>query len=66
MRAEELIDIVIEERAHSTANIRAEIARGNESWIRNWAEAGGDERATIDDAWIARHRTALVRSVRGS
>ena len=31
-----------------------------------WAETGGDERAAVDDAWIARHRTALVRSVRGS
>ena len=65
-RAEELIDVVIEERAHSTANIRAEIAQGNESWIRLWAQAGGDERAAVDDAWIARHRMALVRSVRGS
>jgi aminoglycoside phosphotransferase (APT) family kinase protein len=65
-RAEELIDVVIEERAHSTANIRAEIAHGNESWLRQWAEAGGDERAAVDDAWIVRHRSALVRSVRGS
>ena len=30
-RAEELVDVVIEERANSTANIRAEIAGGNES-----------------------------------
>jgi hypothetical protein len=64
-RAEELLDVVISERAHSTANIRAEIAAGNESWIRHWAAAGGDERAAADDAWIARHRAALIRSVRG-
>ena len=64
-RAEELIDVVVEERAHSVANIRSEIAAGNPSWIRNWAEAGGDERAAADDAWIERQRPALVRSVRG-
>ncbi len=64
-RAEELVDVIFEERAHSTANIRAEIAGGNESWIRNWADAGGDERAAADDAWIAHHRSALIRSVRG-
>ena len=64
-RAEELVDIVISERAHSTANIRAEVAAGNESWIRHWAAGGGDERAAADDDWIVRHRGALIRSVRG-
>jgi hypothetical protein len=64
-RAEELVDVIVEERAHATANIRAEIAAGNEAWIRDWAAAGGDERAAADVAWIARHRAALVRSIRG-
>ena len=64
-RAEELLDILVEERAHSLANIRAEIAAGNESWIGNWAAAGGDERAAADDRWIARHRSALVRAIAG-
>lgn len=64
-RAEELVDVLIHERAQSTANIRAEIAAGNESWIRDWADAGGDDRAAADDAWIARHRAALIRSARG-
>jgi hypothetical protein len=64
-RAEELVDVLIQERAHSTANIRAEIAGGNEAWIRDWADAGGDDRAAADDAWIAHHRTALIRSARG-
>jgi hypothetical protein len=63
--ADELVDVLIEERAHSVANIRAEIAAGNASWIRNWAAAGGDERAAADDAWIAAHRVALVRAARG-
>lgn len=64
-RAEELLDVLAEERAHTVANIHAEIAAGNESWIGNWAVAGGDERAAADDAWIARNRSALVRAIRG-
>jgi len=63
-RAEELLDVVVEERAHAAANIRAEIAAGNEAWIRDWPAAGGDVRAAADDAWIARHRDDLVRAVR--
>jgi hypothetical protein len=65
-RAEQLVDVIAEERRHSIANIRAEIAAGNESWIRDWAAAGGHDRAAADDAWIVRHRADLVRSVHGS
>jgi aminoglycoside phosphotransferase (APT) family kinase protein len=64
-RAEELVDVLIEERAQSSATIRAEIAGGNASWIRDWADAGGDDRAAADDAWIASHRTALIRAAGG-
>ncbi len=60
-----LIDVLVEERAHSAANIRAEIADGNPSWTQDWAEAGGDARAAADDAWIARHRDDLIRAIRG-
>ncbi len=63
-RADELVDVILQERAHSTANIRAEIAIGNESWIQAWRDAGGSERAAADDAWIGRHRAALIESVR--
>lgn len=64
-QAEELVDVLTEERAQATANIRAEIAAGNEAWIRDWEAAGGDDRAAADDAWIARHRADLIRSVQG-
>lgn len=64
-RAEELVEVIVETRAQSLANIRAEIAAGNESWIANWTAAGGDERAAADDAWIATNRAALTRAVRG-
>jgi aminoglycoside phosphotransferase (APT) family kinase protein len=64
-RAQELVDVLVEERAHSIANIRAEIAAGNESWIANWAAAGGDQRAAAADAWIATNRDDLIRAARG-
>ncbi|MBA2718104.1 MAG: phosphotransferase [Chloroflexi bacterium] len=64
-RAEELVAVVVEERANSTANILAEIAAGNESWIANWTASGGDERAAADDAWIAANRDALIHAARG-
>jgi hypothetical protein len=64
-RAGELIDVLVEERAHSQANIRAEIADGNPAWTRDWAAAGGDERAAVDDAWIAGQREALLLALGG-
>jgi aminoglycoside phosphotransferase (APT) family kinase protein len=63
--ADELFDVIVEERSASTAHIRAEIERGNAAWIREWADTGGDDRAAADDAWIVRHRAALVRAARG-
>jgi aminoglycoside phosphotransferase (APT) family kinase protein len=63
--AAELVDIVIEERAQAIGNVRAEIAVGNASWIANWAAAGGDERATADDASIAANRSRLVVAAGG-
>jgi hypothetical protein len=64
-RAPELIDVLLQERAHSVANIRAEITDGNPSWIRDWAALGGDERAAADDAWIERHRDDLIAAALG-
>ena len=64
-RARELVGVLMETRAHSLANIRAEMAAGNASWIATWDAAGGDERAAADDAWIAANRTALVRAAGG-
>jgi aminoglycoside phosphotransferase (APT) family kinase protein len=63
--AAELVDIVIEERAQAIGNVRAEIAAGNASWIASWAAAGGDDRATADDRWIAANRDRLVAAVQG-
>ena len=64
-RATEFVDVVVEERAHSIANIRTEIGDGNASWIGHWTKAGGDERAAADDAWIAANRAAMIRAASG-
>jgi hypothetical protein len=62
-QADELVDIVFTERAHSMAHIRAEIAAGNPSWIEYWRD--GDERATRDDEWLEKERAALVAAILG-
>ncbi|MEO8246157.1 MAG: phosphotransferase [Chloroflexota bacterium] len=63
-RGRELVDVVIEERTHAAANIRAEVAAGNPAWTAEWAASGGDERVAADDAWIVGHRSALERAAR--
>ena len=64
-QAEELVDVIDQERHHAVANTRAQIAAGNEWSLRHWTDAGGDRRVEADDAWIARRRTALIRAARG-
>jgi aminoglycoside phosphotransferase (APT) family kinase protein len=64
-RSAELVDVIVEERAHSVANIRAEVVAGNPAWIDAWAASGGDGRVAADDAWIAANRGQLVRAARG-
>jgi Phosphotransferase enzyme family len=61
--AGELVDVVFAERSQALANIRHEVEIGNPVWIEIWRDTGGDERAAIDDAWLAEHRTALVAAI---
>jgi hypothetical protein len=56
-----LVDIMFEERAQATANIRREVAAGNPVWIEQWQ--GEEQRIAIDDAWLAGQREALVAAV---
>jgi hypothetical protein len=63
--AEELYEVIVEERAHAHANVRAEIAAGDDAWTANWAVSGGDARWAADDAWIAANRAALIQAARG-
>jgi Ser/Thr protein kinase RdoA (MazF antagonist) len=64
-QASDLVDIVFAERAHSIAHIRAEIAAGNPAWIEHWRATDGDERARLDDQWLARQRSALIDAITG-
>jgi hypothetical protein len=61
--AETLVDVVVEERAQAIANIRGEIEQGNEVWVEQWRDAGGDADAAVDDAWLAEQRGALIEAV---
>lgn len=62
--AVELVDIVFEERAQAMDNIRHEVELGNPVWIEQWSDAGGEANATLDDAWLAAHRDALIAAIK--
>lgn len=62
-RAEELVDLIFQERAQQLAHVREEAAAGREPWASHWAQSDGEARAAADDAWLRRNRAALVRSV---
>jgi thiamine kinase-like enzyme len=61
--AVELVDVVFAKRAHAIANIRHMVEIGNPVWIELWPATGGDERAAIDDAWLAEQRDALIAAI---
>ncbi len=65
-RAEELLDVVIEEKARSTAHVRARAAAGDPVWAAHVADTGFDARMTADDLWLARMRPVLVASIAGA
>lgn len=62
-RAGELLDVVVEEKAHSTANVLAEAAAGDPVWAEHVAHTGFAARIAADDEWLAAHRPALVASI---
>jgi hypothetical protein len=63
-RAEELVDAVVEERAHQLAHVRAEVAAGAEPWVTLWSSTDGEARASADDRWLRDVRPALVDAIR--
>ena len=65
-RAEELLDVVVEERARSTANVRARAAGGDPVWAAHVADGDFDARMDADDRWLARMRPMLVASIAGA
>jgi thiamine kinase-like enzyme len=63
-RAEELLDIVVEEKAHSAANVLAQAAAGDPVWSRHVEETGFAERMAADEEWFAAQRPLLLASIR--
>jgi len=64
-QAPELVDVIFAERAHSIGHVRDEITAGNPVWAGFWQESHGEQRAAADDAWLERHRHALVEAIGG-
>jgi hypothetical protein len=64
--AEQLIDVIAEERAHQLAHVREEAAAGRAPWVTFWPDSGGEARAAADEAWLSRQREALLRVVSGT
>ena len=62
-RAEELLDVVAEERACATANVRARAAGGDPVWVAHIADTDFDARMTADDRWLSETRPALSASI---
>lgn len=65
-QAEELVDVIDEERRQQIQHVRAEAAAGNEPWATFWRETDGDRRAAADDAWLRDQRLRLIAAIAGS
>jgi thiamine kinase-like enzyme len=61
--AEEWLDVVAQEKAHSTANVLAQAAAGDPVWSRHVAETGFAERMAAHEQWFAAQRPALLASI---
>ena len=62
-RAEELLDIIVEEKAHSTSNMLAQAEAGDPVWSGHIEETGFAERMAADKEWFAGHRLALLVTI---
>lgn len=62
-RAADLVDVMFEERAHTQAHMRAEIAAGDEVLLGYWGDHGGDAGVAADDAWLESERVALIETI---
>jgi Ser/Thr protein kinase RdoA (MazF antagonist) len=63
-QAEELLDVIAEERAHSLAHVREQAAAGNSPW-QDWNDLD-EQRAAADGAWLEHQRPALLAAVRAA
>jgi hypothetical protein len=58
-----LLDVVVEEKARSTAYVRRRAAAGDPVWVAHVADTAFDARMDADDRWLARMRPMLVASI---
>ena len=64
-QAEELVEVINEERVHQIQHIRDEAEAGSEPWATWWRETDGDRRAAADDAWLRDQKSALIAAIAG-
>lgn len=62
-RAAEFADVVVENKARSTANVIAQAAAGDPIWSAHVAETGFAARVAADERWLASVRAELVASI---
>jgi hypothetical protein len=62
-RAEELVDVVEQERVQQLQHVRAEVAAGTEPWVSLWRDTDGEGRAAADDLWLRSQRRALIDAI---
>jgi Phosphotransferase enzyme family len=65
-RAGDLLDVVVEVKAQSTANVRRAAAEGDPVWTAHVRETDFDARIAADDAWLAGQRPALLAALYGT
>jgi Phosphotransferase enzyme family len=62
-RADELLAVVAEVRAHATANVRAQVAAGDRVWAQHVAETDFEARVEADTQWLADLRSTFVAEI---
>ena len=62
-RAEEVVDVIDEERRHHLDHIRNEAAAGNEPWATFWRDTDSERRAAADGVWLCEQRSALIAAI---
>lgn len=62
-QAQDLVDVISEERAHQLAHVRAEVAAGRGPWATFWRDTDGEGRAAADERWLREQRPALLAAL---
>lgn len=63
-RAEELLGVVVEEKAHSRRNVLEQAAAGDQVWAAHVEQTGFTGRMAADDEWFIAQFPALLAAIR--